>query len=174
MKQTPIEYSDYRARNTSTNILNEDEGPITKSPISRAKSTQPQGKVRVVPYVASKKKASDDAMPTPKETRYKTPLTSQGKVRVVPDKTITPAPKAAAPTPTPTSKVTASTPKPIRETAASKASRQAAYDEWKSSNAEPTAKLAQETASKVGYQGFRKGGNIDGIAAKGKTKGRYI
>ena len=153
-----MKYSDYRAGHTSTNILNEDEGPTTKSPISRAKSTQPQGKVRVVP---------DKTTPAPKAAA---PAPTPAPKAAAPAPT--PAPKAAAPAPKAAARVPA--PKPTGETAESRASRQAAYNEWKSSNAEPTAKLAQETAGKVGYQGFKKGGGIDGIARQGKTKGRYI
>ena len=186
-----MSYWDFRRNHTSTNILNVDEEPHTKDPISRVKSTQPQGKVRVVPYDASKPKKAVD---TPSEKRYKTPLTSQGTVRVIPDKSTpapapkaaAPAPKAAAPTPrasAPAPKATVSAPKaathapkprPNVETDASRAARQAAYNDWKTSNAEPMAKLASETSGKAGYQGLKKGGSIDGIAKSGKTRGRYI
>jgi hypothetical protein len=140
-----MSYQSFRGKNTSTNILNEDE----------------QGSA-------------------PKGGSYKTPLTAQGKTRVVPDKAAAPisstytaaseanraenkavsAKAAAAP-----KKVAVS--RPSGETAASRASRQAAYDDWKKNTAEPASKLA-----KPEYKGFKKGGSIDGCATSGKTRGK--
>ena len=109
----------------------------------------------------------DEQGPAPKGGSYKTPLTAQGKTRVVPDKAATPAPtpKAEAKASVAPRGQTAS--KPARETDASRASRQAAYDDWKKNTAEPASKLA-----KPEYKGFKKGGSIDGCATSGKTRGK--
>ena len=131
-----MSYQSFRGKNTSTNILNEDE----------------QGSA-------------------PKGGSYKTPLTAQGKTRVVPDKAATPAPtpKAEAKASVAPRGQTASKPasRPARETDVSRASRQAAYDDWKKNTAEPASKL-----TKPEYKGFKKGGSIDGCATSGRTVGK--
>ena len=105
-------------------------------------------------------------------------------------KTSAPAPKPKTSAPAPKPKASAPAPKPKAKPASAKSKSSAEYDDWLADLRGSAARMKAETsraAEKTGAmkekasafsQSFKKGGSVksrgDGIAQRGRTKGRFV